>query len=1197
MAFAVVFPIVMAIASTAISIIMKPKKKNSKAPAQDNSGLSVVTDGQSVNLPIVYGRALVGGVRVRVDVSDKMLAGPGVPCLQPVVNCNQSFHSVLPIFTSGTYTVTEYNEAGVLAPINLHWGFPRGGLMLDNWLDLDAYSFLFVQQALCVGPIKSARDVAIDDTGGSLELHYSTIMPEMDWAGRYEPDAAHMINVHYGYGVADSFSFNFNGINKSGSATFTGVAYASSYFRLSKTSPQFSGVPSLQFFIEGRLISKVIGGFLQETKVYSNNPVWCLLDYILDTVSGKGVHPEEIDLVSFESAALICDTIVQWQVPVGGRMNAPISGGGPNRILGVELRNLPLYECNISIDTSVAIRDNIEAILGTMGDARLVWSGGVYKLKLQYPIGLPGPITEVTITDEDIVIGEPLSLIWPTSSERLNRCTVRFSDEDLDFKENTVEWPPRDTVRIVREVGGFRMETGPAGADVALDTASSQAQALLQAVGVYYTPTYVSSGEGTVFFMRFSPPQEGAVLTVRVACAGAYDMSLTSLYALGLNSLNDYGHVGTPIGGYNEISMQVPPNIPVVEIMVGMRTNMGMPHRRGIFAFEVLNGANVLATSRGLFGNQVIINAATTSIYNQYLEEDGGLQMETEITANGTTDRYHALAQAEETVRTSRLTCRLCFTYTPYEFLIEPGDYFNVSSDILQIAMTFKANTVKVQSSGDCEVEAERFDISMLTWSDKSIEHSPALISETSGAVWSVASYEPSSYDSGRITLRRLHNYQYSPVVISYKRASSPYGEFTLIGSFYEYDNTYDILVENLEGTGPLVFSLSSSGWMGPNVTYIGSTGEGPPIPLIETISSANFVLAVTGSTVSWEPFTTYPSGSYSGGSAEYTSGTLYVYVLNGSVLTTTSETIAKTGATMGSYTPEGGLSYTLLKPPTNIRGTLGTSLSWDGVTGVTKYKVELLDGSTIRYTFTTSKTTYPFTTADIVKHFGSKVSSITVKVASLNERGQSSVAAAASVSAEVFAIPSGISVVQTAGSLSVRFTTEAPSVVVSVGSPGFSPEAQSAIKYSGVSKSPVTIVLNTTSTQMLRIAGMGSYTDKELQWSSECVIVATNPIPINIPLNSHTRGTVPFIVSRVYIPAGFYEGAECTIGCLDLGATATLFLEKPDGTLITSISHTGTPLNITSDAFTILEDTLVSLKLNCNIPLAYAFILGMVIR
>ena len=1176
--------IILTVASTVMSIVMKPKKRAPDAAAPVE-GYKIVTDGQSAYLPIVYGRALVGGIRVRTHVSNMMMTQPGIPSIITNINASKSFHSILSINKGGAYTVDEYNDVGVIAPRSLRWGYPIGGLMLDNWLDLKNYNFLFVQQALCVGPVHRVADVSIDDGGGARDAKYGTLKEKLDGFGRFEPNAGLMIDVYYGYGKAWNFESNFPGINaKSSSATFDGMAFAAASFRLSD-SPQFSGTPNLQFFVEGRLVSKVIAGVLHSTKVYTNNPAWCLLDYLLDNGSGKGIHPEDIDLVSFEEVAAICDTVVQVDALIQGRMNQPFDTDSPGSIVRYK-RDIPLYECNITIDTGRPIRDNIEAILGTMGDARLVWSSGIYKLKLQYPVDLPGPVTSTIITDDDIVLGEPLSLVWPTSSERLNCCTVKFMDEDLDYKENSISWPDKYSSSSFRSVGGI---TFPAGVmtEAMRASMSSEAAVFLDAYGISgrTDPTKGDFYDVSIWF----PPNSTEEIVVLYTSTNPYVFSLR--VHKGAGNLVNFTTTGwQPYGNILSARFHVKDSDKAIAITLTFAT--GSPSPLCVSGFTVTQGSAVLATSRGRLSNQLVSDSKDSAIYNAFLEEDGGLQLETEVTADGTVDRYHALAIAEEMVRTSRSTVHLTLTYTPYEFILEPADYFVLTSETLGVTgMVFKVNTAKVSPVGDIEIDAERFHPSMLAWSTKSTDHLPSV-------------FDTHAYSA---IYRALEYLTCSNGVLSGKYSTHwGRGCSGFIGISYDLDKSspFNYLCEipltdtwsvPITATGYFRLMVSFTGPYEEIYKYYIGPGEGglpaggvtqPPIPV-------GFKMTVSGTTVSWGAFTVTPSGSYPGGSAEWVSGILYIYVLEGSVLTTTSHTTASAGVILGSYSPTNGEGYSKLLPPETITGKLGTDISWTQVTEAIKYSVRIFRGGSVVRTIVTGDLKTSYTPAQIVEDFSTKPSSITVSVSSIDSLGRISQPKEATIVTQTLPIPSSISVTQTGETVSVTFVTTAPSVVISAGASGFDPEGSSV--YNGLATSPVTFNLQSTVSRYLRLAAKDGY-DGGLLWSTEIALQSTQHTPIIVPVNSHTVGVTPYEVTTFMLQAGIYSHISARLGCEKSTVSAILTLEAESAVLATCI-NVGVPSLIKLPSISLLEDTLVTVKIRSSTPYEYAFLLGLVIQ
>jgi hypothetical protein len=111
------------IASISYQIVQARKmKKAAQAAAEARKGYELVVEGEGVTLPIVYGRAKVGGVR--------------------------SYHNV-----ANNYVYTTPNsDKAITNP-----GF-------NNNINGENNEFLFFQQALCQGPISNVYDVVYDES-------------------------------------------------------------------------------------------------------------------------------------------------------------------------------------------------------------------------------------------------------------------------------------------------------------------------------------------------------------------------------------------------------------------------------------------------------------------------------------------------------------------------------------------------------------------------------------------------------------------------------------------------------------------------------------------------------------------------------------------------------------------------------------------------------------------------------------------------------------------------------------------------------------------------------------------------------------------------------------------------------------------------------------------------------------------------
>jgi len=305
----------------------------------------------------------------------------------------------------------------VAAALNGDLGFNENFSNIDKTGTKNEY--LHVQYVLCHEGIEGVVGVKVNN------LDYND--PDQNFS--------HRIRTFNNGGVADNIA-TANGIPSTN--LFTGCAFASATYKLNRDDPQYNGSPELGFIIKGRKVRAVTlsGGVysLSGTYSYSNNPALCLLDYLLNTAFGRGLSVNEVDLESFYNAANVCGTIVKTDRNVSGVIN-----GGPST------RDLPLYECNITLSSSNTVRDNIESILNTMALAELTWSSeGKYKLLVEYPTSA---IEQDALVDaahyftDDDVIRDNVEIVWPSASDRYNQVTVNFLNEHEDFKSDSETWP------------------------------------------------------------------------------------------------------------------------------------------------------------------------------------------------------------------------------------------------------------------------------------------------------------------------------------------------------------------------------------------------------------------------------------------------------------------------------------------------------------------------------------------------------------------------------------------------------------------------------------------------------------------------------------------------------------------------------------------------------------------------------------
>ncbi len=388
----------------------KAKKQQARINAEmdKQKGFDVPVDGEAINLPLVYGYAKVGGVRSVVHTADN-----GAIVAPP----------------SG------FEDRAVNLAVGSHDGSKK--------------EFMVVQQAFCYGDIDEFLDFEVD--GQNYNYH----------------KFSHHIRLSKNGGVADPTAVAFN-VPLGNTNKFTGMAWASQVYKLNRDDPEYSGTPNLTAYIRGTRVRDIFNDngewkFSNEY-TFSNNPSLVLADYLTRPAEkgGCGLADNKIDLVAFGHAKGICDTIVASDVDVRGRVNGvrPVQDGQVEPL--PSKRDLRLYECNLVIDTSSPRRDIIEQLLETMAQSKLVYSNGIYKLKLDYPASDIEQDNLITATYSDNDILGKIEVAVSGASERFNRCEVKFKNESMDYANDSVSWPVRGSaahVQYLAEDNGKPNET------------------------------------------------------------------------------------------------------------------------------------------------------------------------------------------------------------------------------------------------------------------------------------------------------------------------------------------------------------------------------------------------------------------------------------------------------------------------------------------------------------------------------------------------------------------------------------------------------------------------------------------------------------------------------------------------------------------------------------------------------------------
>ena len=697
---------VISAASAAYQVVQAKKMKaQAQAAADARKGFELVVEGEPEYLPIVYGRAMIGGTRTYHNTrNDFAFDAP---------NSDKSFLTGSPAYAGYNYTYSIwdanlYAQLGMLGTVS-----QQGSGYMSGPLSGGKNDFLAYQQALCVGPINAVRDVIIDGARFIDDPTLGTYGEIQATTGKKKTSgvkAALRLDYHYNGGADSVMAANFPERKDS---KFTRAAYLSAFFRIDRDDPQFQGVPGVQSYIEGRKVRWVANGVLSTTKSYEEDPTkyryttspsLCLLDYLLDRENGKGCDVGDLDLFSFEAADALCRKVVQSGVAVGGKFWKPTDGIG-----ATDTRDLPLYECNIVVDTSKPVRENVEAILSTMGDARLVWSGGKYRLSMQYPETNDKIVLAGVITDDDLVMGEDVSIAWPTASDRYNHCKIRFHNEYEGFKEDSVSWPPKYNNSYARGIGAQSYPQGVGGWDEL-----KEGGRLLSAYGVWN-----GAGDSTsmTWKLRVNPDQAG---TYALAATGDNTISVSIKDDQSGASVLSLSNNNWKVPAKRSVTLGSSAGVRVYTITVS-GTNDGNAAKA--VAVKIDNANVVLWTTRSTSYDSYAQVTESDAVYREMLAEDNGLELEADIFSDGITDTQHALAKAEELVRSSRTAAGYKFKYVVTDRFYEPGDFVQLKSLTLNVGyaqpLYLRVEGVKVVGDDRCEVEASRFDYTQLAWNVK----------------------------------------------------------------------------------------------------------------------------------------------------------------------------------------------------------------------------------------------------------------------------------------------------------------------------------------------------------------------------------------------------------------------------------------------------------------------------------------------
>jgi hypothetical protein len=484
----------------ASAIYQRSRQKKLEAEQDKLKGFDLPVEGSPIHLPLVYGRQKVGGVRT-MPITRNSIAVPD--------GSAQGFQTR--IYPTSKWEVGTYDPGYVTPAANTSYTVEGGRndgavVALSGNVNPPAQAgvrsgskreFLLMEQALCFGGIWSIDHIEINGQ-------------PWDKGDKFD----HRIDSSTSGGVANPMS-TVNGFPSTN--RFSSCAWIVGAFKIDRDSPNYNGIPSVSAYVQGSRVWHVNadqnGQPFLDSKLYSDNSAWVLMDYLLrpESLGGVGLggltadqwfadqvpSTQFIDMAAFQRSADIAGTVIETLTTMKGLINgvppvdhtvqtsveldglpdlvnnstAFVVGEDKVWIYGGEtwfpsvsaIREIKLYECHMTLDTERSFRDNIELILETMNEAELIYSNGRYRLVLEYPTSLAeqDAVISKTFTDANIV-DDQFTSTYPGTNERYNRAIVKFKDEEKDFSENSVSWPTyydANNLKMIAEDNGKISET------------------------------------------------------------------------------------------------------------------------------------------------------------------------------------------------------------------------------------------------------------------------------------------------------------------------------------------------------------------------------------------------------------------------------------------------------------------------------------------------------------------------------------------------------------------------------------------------------------------------------------------------------------------------------------------------------------------------------------------------------------------
>jgi len=284
--------------------------------------------------------------------------------------------------------------------------------------------YLYGALVLCEGEINNITKIKVNDSDITFSGSFAHATEITSNDSRY----GDTIKIQPFYGKDDQVASTLLTTLSSWTADhkLSGLAYIS--FRITWDRDKYSGIPTIQAEIEGKKVPVINSNLTITENTFSDNPVFCLLDYLTNERYGKGISFGDIDLQSFYDASLVADTEV-----------TPYSGAS----------NIPLFSCNAVIDTGKKVMENTRILLKGMRGF-LPYTKGVYRLIIE----TSGSST-LSLNEDNIIGG--LKVNSEKKNQKYNRVQANFINPSRGYQSDTIAYDD-DHATLKAEDGGFLQE-------------------------------------------------------------------------------------------------------------------------------------------------------------------------------------------------------------------------------------------------------------------------------------------------------------------------------------------------------------------------------------------------------------------------------------------------------------------------------------------------------------------------------------------------------------------------------------------------------------------------------------------------------------------------------------------------------------------------------------------------------------------